>query len=79
MLLFYSRYGEKLITAAEGAVEPVKSALGRGALFMGGLKAKTVCRATATSMAMFVKNLAFKIDYLRIAGELNTVIYVCLF
>ena len=68
----FEAYGDRLILAADSVMYPTQSGLLRGINFMGGLKVKSVSRALAMALSVYIKQLSFKVDCLRIACGFQT-------
>ena len=68
----FEAYGDRLILAADSVMYPTQTGLLRGINFMGGLKVKNVSRALAMALSVYIKQLSFKVDCLRIACGFQT-------
>ena len=66
-LMCFESYAEKLVLAADAVYFPTQQGVLRGSVLMGGLKIKPVCRALSLSLSIYTKQLAVKVDILRIA------------
>ena len=71
-IMCFESYAEKLVAAADAIYHPTQLSLVRGATLMGGLKIKPVCRALSLSLSVYTKQLAVKINNLRIACGFNS-------
>ena len=66
-LMCFESYAEKLVVAADAVYSPTQQGILRGSILMGGLRIKPVCRALSLSLSVYAKELAVKVDILRIA------------